>query len=212
MYVVNKSRNSVSLTLPTVYLGTSSNWSFGRRVLSLVHNRVFGTPPPDANLHFDGLTYELGWDGRRSTVDIRQPALPTSDFALFLINVVKFHFGQLFHVFDEDVFMHYFGIFHQDPEGRDRCSDLWFIHYLIILAIGKSLVGRMCKGKKPSGADLFVYGMQLLPDTVYLWKEPLESTEVLCCAALYLQCLDMRMAAYNMVTQTATLKTSRVNS
>ena len=42
------------------YLGTSSNWSFGRRVLTLVHNRVFGTDLPISNLYFDGFTYEPG--------------------------------------------------------------------------------------------------------------------------------------------------------
>lgn len=152
------------------------------------------------NLHFDGSAYELGWDGRRKTAGIEKPPLPTADFALFLINAVKFHCGQLFHVFDENVFMHYFGIFHQGLDGQSRCPDLWYIHYLLILAIGKSLVGRVCKGKKPSGADLFTYGMQLLPDTTFFWTDPLQSTEILCCIALYLQCLDMRIVAYNFVS------------
>lgn len=154
---------------------------------------------PDANLQFDGATYELGWDGRRTTSDYGQAALPTADFALFLINAVKFHCSQLFHLFDESVFMHHFAKFHENPNGRNHCPDLWYIHYLFVLAIGKSLVGTRLKGRRPSGADLFVHGMKLLPDTTFLWTDPLQSTEVLCCAALYLQCLDMRIAAYNVV-------------
>jgi proline utilization trans-activator len=30
--------------------------------------------------------------------------------------------------------------------------------------------------------------------------EPIQSMEILCCAALYLQCLDKRKAAYNQVS------------
>jgi len=70
---------------------------------------------------------------------------------------------------------------------------------VFVLAIGKSLVGRMYNGNKPSGADLFVHGMQLLPDNLFVWNDPMQSTEVWCCAALYLQCLDMRIIAYNIV-------------
>lgn len=181
-------------------LGSSSNWSFGRRALALVYNRVHGCPLPDADLHFDGATYDLGWDGRRTTSTPKQPALPTVDHALFLINTVKFHCGQLFHIFDNDIFMHHFGTYHDSSRGKDHCPELWYIHYLIVLAIGKSLVGRLPRTRKPSGADLFVHAMQLLPDQTFLWTDALQSTEVLCCAALYLQCLDHRIVAYNIVS------------
>ena len=67
-----------------------------------MHGRVFGCPLPEADLHYDGSTYELGWDGRRTATSAVHPALPTADHALFLINTVKFHCGQLFHIFDND--------------------------------------------------------------------------------------------------------------
>ena len=184
-----------------VFLGSSSNWSFGRRALALVHNRVFGCPLPEADLHYDGSTYELGWDGRRTATSAVHPALPTADHALFLINTVKFHCGQLFHIFDNDLFMHHFNAFHESGQGQNRCPELWYIHYLIVLAIGKSLVGRLKKARKPSGGDLFVQAMQILPDQIFLWTDPVQSTEILCCAALYLQCLDMRVVAYTMVSR-----------
>ena len=107
------------------YLGTSSNWPFGRCVLTLVHERVFGTDLPISNLYFDGFTYELGWDGRRIAAPLEPPALPTVEFVLFLINAIKFHCRQLFHVFDEESFMQHFGAFHGGPDGRERCLDLW---------------------------------------------------------------------------------------
>ncbi|KAJ8112456.1 hypothetical protein OPT61_g5177 [Boeremia exigua] len=184
-----------------LHFGSSSNWSFGRRALALVHSKVFGFPLPETDLHFDGSTYDLGWDGRRTAVTAVQSALPTADHALFLINTVKFHCGQLFHVFDNDVFMQNFNMFHENNQAQGRCPELWYIHYLIVLAIGKSLVGRLRKGRKPSGADLFVQAMQMLPDQIFLWTDPVESTEILCCAALYLQCLDLRIVAYTMIGQ-----------
>jgi hypothetical protein len=42
--------------------------------------------------------------------------------------------------------------------------------------------------------------MQILSDMTYLTSRPLDSAEVLCCAALYLQCVDMRMSACNFVS------------
>lgn len=128
-----------------------------------------------------------------------QPASPTIDHALFLINTVKFHCGQLFHVFDNDVFMHHFNEFHAKGRETSSCPELWYIHYLIVLAIGKSLIGRIRQSMKPSGGELFVRAMQMLPDQIFLWTDPVQSTEILCCAALYLQCLDMRIVAYTMV-------------
>lgn len=181
-------------------MGTTSNWSFGIRVLNLAHKKVFGDAPlPHNVLHYDSSTYDLGWDGRRMpNSQVLKPALPTKDFAGFLINAVKFHCGQLFHLYDEAEFMLQFDQFHAcNPSPADD-QDLWHVHYLIVLAIGKALLGQP-EGKRPSGADLFTYALRTLPDMMFLMTRPVESVEVLCCAALYLQCIDMRMVAFNLV-------------
>ena len=182
------------------YLGTTSNWSFGRRVLSMVHEKVHNTPLPTVSLLFEGATYDLGWDGRRQQSADETVALPTSDYALFLINAVKFQCGQLFHLFDERSFMTQFSNFHEADNELNNCSLLWYIHYLLVLAFGKAFVVRTNKGRCPPGGDLFVQGMKLLPDITYLCTEPLQSIEVLCCSALYLHCLDLRSAAYHLVS------------
>ncbi|KAK4613741.1 Proline utilization trans-activator [Fulvia fulva] len=197
--------NSDSFTLDTAsrrfFLGVSSNWSFGRRVLRMVHEKVNDTPLPAEGLQFEGSTYDLGWDGHRRTVAVDTSSLPTSDFAVFLINAVKFHCGRLFHLFDETLFMHYFTRFYEDPGNEANYPRLWFIHFLLILAFGKAFIVGANKSKRPPGAELFVQGMQLLPDITGLYTDPVQSTEVLCCAALYLQCLDLRSAAYNVIGQ-----------
>lgn len=188
-----------------MWLGTSSNWSFGRRLLALAHYQVYGIPLPTENLLFDGESYDLGWNGLPSQAATRDIALPTADFAIYLINAVKFHCSQLFHLFDEGTFMVSFGKLHEQADGRKNCSDLWFVHYLLVLAIGKALVAPKGKGKQPSGAELFVQAMKLLPSGVFLWNDPLQSIEVLSCAALYLQCLDLRIAASTYVGQAVRL-------
>ncbi|KAI4235169.1 MAG: hypothetical protein LQ352_008121, partial [Teloschistes flavicans] len=181
------------------YLGTSSNWGFGRRILSNAHERLYGTPLPPASLIFEGQTYDLGWDGRRSCAKFDEAALPTCDFALFLINAVKFHCGQLFHLFDEQDFMRNFSNFHTLAH-RAECPELWHIHYLLILALGKALIVRVGQEpRRPPGADLYVQAMKLLPENMYLCNDLIPSMEILCCAALYLQCLDMRSTAYSVL-------------
>ncbi|KAF2720209.1 hypothetical protein K431DRAFT_271272 [Polychaeton citri CBS 116435] len=184
------------------YLGTSSNWSFGRRILTMVHEKVFGGPLPPTSLLFEGSAYDLGWDGCRTSISIDDVLLPTTDFALFLINAVKFHCGQLFHVFDEKVFMQGFGTFQQQGGKCQDPSNLWFVHYLLVLALGKAFIVRVGKQRQPPGADLFVQAMKILPDITFTTSsDPLQTIEVLCCAAIYLQCLDMRKAAYNIIGQ-----------
>ena len=190
--------SSLNLTknLAEDYLGTSSNWAFARRVLTFAHQHVTGEPLPSTGLLFEGSSYDLGWDGRRSAVPEDVLPLPTADFALYLINTVKFHCGQLFHLFDEESFMRHFANFHGECGGQANAPVLWYVHYLVILAFGKSFVVRKCYGRRPAGADFFIQAMKLLPDVTFLYTDPLHSIEILCCIALYLQCLDLRSSAY----------------
>ncbi|KAI7220366.1 hypothetical protein KC333_g2381 [Hortaea werneckii] len=183
------------------YLGTSSNWAFARRVLSMVNEVVSGTPLPAPSLHPPYSTYDLGWDGRRTSVSLDETALPTADFAMFLINAVKFHCGQLYHLFDEEHFMQHFRAHHAGTKIDSADAELWYVHYLLILAFGKAFIIRSSKGRRPPGADLFVHAMKLLPDMTCLCTDPIQSIEVLCCAALYLQCVDLRNPAYNLIGQ-----------
>lgn len=179
-----------------VYLGTSSNWSFTRRLLTMTHEYVHQTTVPTTALLFDGAAYDLNWNDRRTAADLDTPSLPTLDYAIYLINAVKFHCGQMFHLFDEASFMDSLYDFYSDPTHRIAEADLWYIHFLIILAFGKAFTTQRNQGKKPPGSDFFVKAVQLLPNTIVLERRPLISTEIICCISLYLQCLDYRDAAH----------------
>ncbi|RMJ28715.1 hypothetical protein PHISP_00464 [Aspergillus sp. HF37] len=185
----------------TFYLGTSSNWSFARQILSMTHEYLFHTPLPTGNLLFDGAAYDLGWDGFRTTVNTNVPVAPPLDFSIHLVNTVKFHAGQLFHLFDEDSFMECLHDFYRDPERHMAAPSLWYIHYLLILAFGKAFVVQRGQGNRPPGCEFFTKALQLLPDTTHLSEDPVIATEILCCIALYLQSLDYRNPAHNFIGQ-----------
>ena len=170
-------------------------------MLITAHQHVTNEPLSAGGLLFDGVTYDLGWDGTRTAGREDAQPLPTADFALYLINTVKFHCCQLFHLFDEESFMRHFRNFHDEYGGRESVPVLWYVHYLVLLAFGKSFVVRKCQGRRPAGADYFVQAMKLLPDIIFLYTDPLHSIELLCSIALYLQCLDLRSAAYVRVSQ-----------
>ncbi|KAL4731350.1 hypothetical protein ACLX1H_000316 [Fusarium chlamydosporum] len=184
------------------YLGTSSNWSFTRRVLSLTHEYIHQSPIAADNLLFDGLAYDLGWDGSRIAPAPDPPIMPSLDHALFLVNTVKFHCGQLFHLFDEETFMPYLHDFYNDPTGHIAAADLRYIHLLLILAFGKAFAeNNNYQSKRPPGADYFVTALRLLPSIHILVYEPLISTEILCCIALYFESLDYRHSSHGFIGQ-----------
>lgn len=183
------------------YLGTSSNWAFNRRVLSMAQEKLLDQPAPAQNTLFDGTMYDLGWDGQRDAAPPENLVLPSVDFAIYLINAVKFHCGQLFHIFDEATFMPQFTDFHGASPGLPRSRGLWFVHFLLILAFGKAFVARRkSDSRRPPGGEYFVHAMKLMPDITFLYKQPVQAVEVLCCQALYLHCLDFRSAAHNVVS------------
>ncbi|CAP91208.1 Pc13g01390 [Penicillium rubens Wisconsin 54-1255] len=184
----------------TFYLGTSSNWSFTRRVLSLAHQHLYQDVLPTESLIFDETTYELGWDGLRTTPSLDFPVVPTRDHTMYLINAVKFRCGQLYHLFEEDVFMSSLQQFYSG-DGQSMTNSLWYIHFLLILAFGKGFVQPKAQGRKPPGVSYFVKALQLLPDPTALYRDPTLGTEILCCIALYYQCVDFRTSAHNYIGQ-----------
>jgi hypothetical protein len=177
-------------------MGTSSNWSFHGQVLSLVHVHTRKTPFPTAELLFDGSAYRLPWNGSRSMPDSSTLAVPSIDYAIFLVNAVKFHCSQLVHLLEEDEFMLDLHAFYANADNELSKDTLWYIHFLLIMAFGKSFVQQKHHATRLPGTDFFVQALRLLPDTNRLCREPILAAEILCCIALYLQALDSRNAAH----------------
>ncbi|KAK1613493.1 fungal-specific transcription factor domain-containing protein [Colletotrichum phormii] len=187
-----------------VFMGTSSNWAFNRRVLSMTHEATTGTALSPENLFFDGKVYGLRWDGGRgasSAEDFSPAHLPTQDFAIYLINSVKSHCCRLFYLFEEHSFMENFATFHANAADQSKVPRLWYVHYLILLAFGKAFVVQTSNSQQPPGADLFVQAMKLMPDFTFFECDYVETMQVLCCMSLYLHCISSRPAAYRYIGQ-----------
>ncbi|KUL89532.1 hypothetical protein ZTR_04282 [Talaromyces verruculosus] len=185
----------------TFYMGTSSNWSFARRMLSMLYEHLYDKPLPTDSLLFEGSTYDIGWNGSRIAVDQEAPIVPSLDYSIYLINTVKFRAGQLFHLFDEETFMGGLYTFYEDPRPQTASPSLWYIHYLVIIALGKALVAHGNRDDRPHGCEFLTKALQLLPDSTTLSRNAVNSAEILCCIALYLQSLDFRSSAYNFIGQ-----------
>ncbi|KAJ5670670.1 Zn(II)2Cys6 transcription factor [Penicillium maclennaniae] len=151
--------------------------------LSLIHEHLYQEALPTGALLFDGATDDLGWDGLQAAHNADTPPVPKFDHAIYLINTVKFRCEKLYHLFDEIEFMRNLYEFHSVSK-LNVTGSLWYIHFLLIIAFRKAF---QCN--KPAGAELFVNTLHLLPEVSVLHQEPIESTEILCCAALYLQAL-----------------------
>lgn len=187
-----------------MFMGTSSNWSFGRRVLAMTYEQLHGKTMPPDNILFAEKLYDLEWDGNRrqslhDNFDMSQ--LPSKDFAIHLLNAVTFHCGGLFFLFDEGSFLDRLALFHENPQEYSRRWPLWYVHYLLLLAFGKAFATQPINSQWPPGTNYFVQAMRIMPDLTFFDTEPIEVIQVLCCKALYLQSLNRRAAAHRAVSQ-----------
>src|SRR5690242_6149295 len=89
----------------SVYLGTSSNWSFSRRVLDGASTAARGHSLTRESLVLDGDLFEIGWNSTGDVEILDKPNLPTPSHASYLIQAVQFHVGQAYHLFDEHSFL-----------------------------------------------------------------------------------------------------------
>ncbi|KAF7563413.1 hypothetical protein G7046_g724 [Stylonectria norvegica] len=183
------------------YMGPSSSWSFCRRVLALIGKRV-----PESNCapdpyHLDGVAFKMQWKplGRDEAPDISN--LPPLDYALFLFNTVKFYFGVIFHLIDEPSYLHDLHELYRDTATKASQSRLWYAQYLLILAFGKAIVNNSGPRDTPSGYQYAVRAMSLMPDLSGMDVDNHQSIQALTLAALYLQSIDMRVAAFQHIGQ-----------
>lgn len=123
--------------------------------------------------------------------------LPSLADAKYLFNTVKFHIGQIYHLLDESAFIAELECFYlnDDPVGVPGGSRLWFVQFLLIIALGKGLLSQAKNQSDPPGARFFTRAMSLMPDHGEMWKSSLMAIDVLCLAALYLYSIDHRESA-----------------
>lgn len=127
--------------------------------------------------------------------------LPPLDYAMFLFNTAKFYLGAVFYLIDEKSFMKNLHEFYDDPAAKASSSRLWYAQYLLILAFGKAfVVNQSSSHTGPAGVQYATRAMSLLPDLSGLEPDTISSIQALALAAVYFQCLDMRLAAFQHVS------------
>ncbi|KAJ0368724.1 hypothetical protein COL26b_010753 [Colletotrichum chrysophilum] len=128
--------------------------------------------------------------------------LPPFDYAMFLFNTAKFYLGAVFYLIDEKLFMKNLHEFYDDPAAKASSSRLWYAQYLLILAFGKAfVVSQSSSHTGPAGVQYATRAMSLLPDLSGLEPDTISSIQALALAAVYFQCLDMRLAAFQHIGQ-----------
>ncbi|KAJ3537646.1 hypothetical protein NM208_g6225 [Fusarium decemcellulare] len=182
------------------YLGHSSTWSFSCQVLQMASQSSGLAASPSASMHVDGEIYGVTSERQISLSSADIADLPSLELSLYYLQSTKFRTHPFYHLFEETQFIQDLHDFYRNPSEFARDHSLWYVHYLVIMAFGKSFVSQQAS-IGPAGSDLFSRALSLLPDATCLSRDPVKSTEILCCLALYLHCVDHRVAAHSYIGQ-----------
>lgn len=180
-------------------MGPTSSWSFCRRVLALIGRRVPEANCPPDPWHLDGMAFKLQWRPLPLDEVPDVSNLPPLDYALFLFNTVKFYFGFLSFMIDEKSYLQQLYEFYEDPPSKAASSRYWYTQYLLVLAFGKAFLTPRNPSGTPPGHQYASRAMSLLPDLSGMHEDPLTCIQALSLAAVYLQSIDMRRAAFQHV-------------
>lgn len=180
-----------------VFLGPTSTWSFSRRVLSIIQDRLNPDRSAPIPLAVDGDAYQIHWHHASSDDPPDISGLPSLEYAVYMLNTVKFRLSPLYRLFDEEEFLHNMYEFYDNATTKVQESRLWYVQYLVVMAFGEALLAPVRSASNTSGwTKYFSRAMSLLPDSTVMWTEPILAIETLALIALYFHSVDMRDTAY----------------
>ncbi|RMJ09437.1 hypothetical protein CDV36_010928 [Fusarium kuroshium] len=179
------------------FLGPSSTWAYSRHIISMIRHNLDQKGSTEVPLNVDGAAFALEFPNMRNIGSVSMENLPSLDHALYLTNTVKFHAGQTYHLFQEQTFMQQLlSLYSHGPDSLNVNNRIWFVHFFVIMALGKALLARGSSRTKPPGSGYFIRALDLLPDVNGLYRDPITAVEVCCGLALYLQSVDHRNSAF----------------
>lgn len=178
-------------------MGPTSSWSFCRRVLALLGTKVPAPEPPVDPWDLEVLKFSWTPIGLDDQPDVGN--LPTYDYAVYLLSVVKFHLGPLGSIIEHGAFSQRLGSFYVDPLAVAKQSRFWYSQFLFVLAFGEAFTQIGVPGTVP-GMAYASRGMAMIPITVPIGLDSSAAVEALCLAALYFQALDLRLMAFQHVS------------
>lgn len=188
------------------YMGPTSSWAFCRRVVAMIGSRVPEPEPPVDP--WDLQTRQLTWVPLGLHQQPSVENLPSRDYALFLLMTVKFHLGPLSQIIHDDSFRQHLERFYRNPAAEASQSRYWYAQLLIILAYGEAFSANGTMKTIP-GLDYASRALALTSSLIPMGGDTLAAAEALCLIALYLQALDLRLMAFQMVGNGWILRTSK---
>ncbi|KAI8659193.1 Fungal-trans domain-containing protein [Fusarium sp. Ph1] len=182
------------------YMGPTSSWAFCRRVLAIIGSCM---PKPEPPVYpWDLETINLAWSpvGLYDHPDVS--GLPSCEYALYLLSTVQYHLGSLYEIIDHEPFREQVERFYQDPAGEAYRSRFWYSQFLLVLAFGEAFLSTGSNKGVP-GIKYASRGLSLIPSLIPLDKdkESLAVVQAHCLAALYLQAVDLRLMAFQIIGQ-----------
>ncbi|EEU38164.1 uncharacterized protein NECHADRAFT_48289, partial [Fusarium vanettenii 77-13-4] len=180
------------------YMGPTSSWAFCRRVLAIIGSCM---PKPEPPVYpWDLETINLTWSpvGLYDQPDVS--GLPSCEYALYLLSTVQYHLGSLYEIIDHESFREQVERFYQDPAGEAYRSRFWYSQFLLVLAFGEAFLNTGSNKGVP-GIKYASRGLSLIPSLIPLDKdkESLAVVQAHCLAALYLQAVDLRLMAFQII-------------
>lgn len=185
--------------ITTGYMGPTSSWAFCRRVLAIIGSRM---PKPEPPVYpWDLETINLTWSpvGLYDQPDVS--GLPSCEYALYLLSTVQYHLGSLYEIIDHESFREQVERFYQDPAAEAYRSRFWYSQFLLVLAFGEAFLNTGSNKGVP-GIKYASRGLSLIPSLIPMdkGKESLAVVQAHCLAAIYLQAVDLRLMAYQIVS------------
>lgn len=159
-------------------------------------------PKPEPPVYpWDLETINLTWSpvGLYDQPDVS--GLPSCEYALYLLSTVQYHLGSLYEIIDHEAFREQVERFYQDPAGEAYRSRFWYSQFLLVLAFGEAFL-TTGSNKGVPGIKYASRGLSLIPSLIPMDKdkETLAVVQAHCLAALYLQAVDLRLMAFQIVS------------
>ncbi|KAJ5728754.1 uncharacterized protein N7483_003262 [Penicillium malachiteum] len=184
-------------------LGSSQN--FGSRIQDLLerqtdHSSITSCTPQGQAPRFspsgEGLFPE-----RRAPLKPRQGQesslmnnlrLPSVKEGYQLLDTVILYLGDAQHYFDARDLSDQLMVFYRNNFDEIQRTSLWYLHILLVFAIGKLLRGDLDGTAGPPGYDLFKEALRLLPGISEIRAHGVAGIEILALVAVYYQNIDRK--------------------
>ncbi|KAL7908500.1 fungal-specific transcription factor domain-containing protein [Trichoderma velutinum] len=176
----------------------SSSLHFGHHIKSLPAKSP-GTTDDAMSLQNEPTTFVddvYGVDILLSRITPHVVCWPSLAEAHLLLDKVLNSLGSLQHLFEPRSFADRLSLAYEGGSACINKQDFWYLEYLMVLALGELLLGKLRTNQVLPGMDYYLEAVDYLPNFTALRSRGVMAIEVLALMAFYLQCADRRSDAY----------------